>query len=294
MTVNAKNVKSLKLVLIITALFMIVEAVGGIFTNSLALLGDSVHMLTDIAALGLSLVAFMVSSRPATLKKTFGFYRFEILAAFVNGIFLVVLSLVIIWQAYGRFWSPEPIKAPEMIGIASLGLIVNLVGAWVLTRGGDGHNHLNMQGALFHVIGDALGSVGAIVAGLLVYYYEVNRADPIVSVIVALIIIVSAFKLISDTTHVILEGVPHHLDIDEIQETLRKVQDVLEVHDLHVWSITSGMVSLSVHIVAKESDSCFHHDLLLRIRKTLKEIYNIDHVTIQIEDESLRATEPHI
>ena len=289
---NRDNVQSLRLVFGLTAVFMVVEAVGGFVTNSLALLGDAVHMLTDIAALALSLFAFWMSTRPATDRKTYGYLRFEILAAFVNGVFLIILSLTIMWHAYQRLLAPETVKAPEMIAIATIGLIVNIFGAWILMKGNQ-HN-LNMRAALFHVIGDGLGSVGAIGAGFLIYFFGWNRSDPVISFVIAGIIIVSAFKIILDTTHVILEGVPHHIDTNEIIKILKMLDHVVEVHDLHVWSIISGIVSLSVHIVAAESDDCFHHALLLSARKTLLEKFHIEHVTIQIEDRSLRDHEPTI
>jgi len=268
---------------------MIAEAFGGFYTNSLALISDAVHMLTDTAALSLSLFAFMMSSKPATAHRTYGFLRLEILAAFINGIFLVLLSCVIMWGAWDRFNNPVEIKSVEMFWISTGGLIFNLVGAWLLTHGN--HAHPNMRGALFHVLADALGSLGAMIAGLLIYFYGWTKADPIVSVIIALIIIASSFRLILDTAHVILEGTPLHLDSDEIQDAISKIPRITEVHDLHVWSITSGMVSLSVHVVAVGES---RHELLCEIREMLKKRFNIEHVTIQIEELSLKQHEPSI
>lgn len=285
---NHKSAKQLKRVILLTVSFMVVEAVGGYYTNSLALMSDAAHMLTDTAALSLSLFAFFMSSLPASDTRTYGFYRLEILAAFINGIFLALLSFAIIWGAWSRYQNPAEIKALEMFGIATAGLVFNLVGAWLLVH--DRH-HLNIRGALFHVLGDALGSVGAMTAALCVYFFGWKQADPLVSAVIALIIIASSFKLILDTTHVILEGTPHHLDAEEIRQALFKIKEVQEVHDLHVWSITSGMVSLSVHVVAED---CSRHDLLCTIRDMLKDSFSIEHVTIQIEDESLKKHEPVI
>jgi cobalt-zinc-cadmium efflux system protein len=246
-------------------------------------------MMTDTGAIALSLFAFFMSSRPATDNRTYGYYRLEILSAFINGIFLILLSLLIIWGAWQRYQHPADIKALEMFAISTVGFIFNLVGAYLLIK--PGHDNLNVRGALFHVLGDALGSLGAMVAGLLVYFYGWRQADPIVSCVISVFIIASSFRLILDTAHVILEGAPHHLDTDQIRQAISNVTKVKEVHDLHVWSITSGMVSLSVHVVA---ESCSRHDLLCSIRDMLKNNFKIEHVTIQIEDESLRSKEPLI
>ncbi len=286
---RAQGVKQLRKVLILTLGFMVVEALGGYYTNSLALFSDAVHMLTDTGAIALSLFAFFMSSRPATDHRTFGYYRLEILSAFINGMFLIAISLLIIWGAWVRYHNPGEIKAIEMFVIATGGLVFNLFGAYLLLK--SNHENLNIRGALFHILGDALGSVGAMIAALLVYFFGWTQADPVVSVVIAALIIVSSFRLILDTAHVILEGAPHHLDTDEIRKAIRAVAQVKEVHDLHVWSITSGMVSLSVHVVAEE---CSRHDLLCSIRDMLKDSFKIEHVTIQIEDESLRQHEPNI
>jgi cobalt-zinc-cadmium efflux system protein len=281
-------VKQLRMVLFLTFIFMLVEFVGGYYTNSLALMSDSVHMLTDTVALGLSLFAFFLSSLPVSDARTFGFYRMEILAAFLNGIFLVLLSIAIVVGAVQRYRNPEPILAVEMFWISLAGLLFNLLGAWLLTRGD--HSHPNMKGALFHVLGDALGSLGAIVAAGLAHFYGWLRADSVVSLLIAVIIVVSAFRLIMDTAHVILEGTPGHLNIDDIRRALAQTPGVKDVHDLHVWSITAGMVSLSVHIVMDETSS--HQALLLELKNILKEEFQIEHATIQIESQSLAQQEP--
>jgi cobalt-zinc-cadmium efflux system protein len=286
---NAEGRKQLSRVLAITILFMCVEAVGGYYTNSLALMSDAVHMLADTGALALSLFAFYMSAKPTSDARTYGFYRFEILAAFINGVFLVILSLAIIWGAWLRYNDPVQIKSLEMFGISFLGFFFNLVSAWLLIKGD--HKNLNIKGALFHILGDALGAFGAMVAALLIYNFGWHQADPVVSVIIAIIIIASSFRLILDTTHVILEGAPHHLDTDQIRRSIQGIPQVLEVHDLHVWSIASGMISLSVHVVADAAAG--NHKLLCVIREMLKEKYEIDHVTIQIESQSLRTSEPH-
>jgi len=269
---------------------MLVEGIGGYYTNSLALFSDAIHMLADAGAIGLSLFAFMMSSRPPTDDRTYGYHRLEILSAFINGIFLVILSVLIIWGAWVRYNSPAEIKSVEMFWISTAGLLFNLVGAYLLVKAS--HENLNVRGALFHVLGDALGSFGAMVAALLVYFLNWQQADSIVSVVIAFFIIASSFRLILDTAHVILEGAPLHLDTSQIRKAIGSISLVKEVHDLHVWSITSGMVSLSVHVVAETKGSS--HDLLCTIRDMLKQDFKIEHVTIQIEDESLRIHEPLI
>jgi cobalt-zinc-cadmium efflux system protein len=213
----------------------------------------------------------------------------EILAAFINGLFLALLSCAVIWGAWTRYHHPVEIKALEMGGIALAGLFFNLLGAWLLLKGD--REHLNIRGALFHVLGDALGSVGAVVAAILVYFFHWYQADSVVSIVIAFIIIASAYRLILDTAHVILEGAPHHLDTDEIRKAISSIPLISEVHDLHVWSITSGMVSLSVHVVADDGS---RHNILCEIRDMLKARFKIEHVTIQIEDTSLKSHEPQI
>ncbi|MCC6277641.1 MAG: cation transporter [Oligoflexia bacterium] len=286
---NKENASQLKWVIALTLLFMVAEVLGGLYTGSLALMSDAAHMLTDAAALSLSLFAFIISNRPATAKRTFGYLRMEILAAFLNGLLLAVIAVSIVWGAIGRLQDPGEIKSVEMFWISLAGLAFNLAGAWILTHGD--HTHLNVRGALFHVMGDALGSLGAIIAAVLIYFFGLTQADAIVSIIIALIILASSYRLILDTTHVILEGTPRHLDIQKIQESLEAVKCVKEVHDLHVWTITSGVVCLSVHVVAQEGSK---HDLLLALRDLIRDQFGIDHVTIQIEDESLKKLEPLI
>lgn len=286
---TAKNISQLKKVLALTLCFMAVEFIGGLYTNSLALISDAGHMLTDALAISLSLFAFYLSSLPATSQKSFGYYRIEILAAFINGVFLVILALGICWGAWQRLFEPVNVLSKEMFAIASVGLIFNLFGAWLLSQGDK--DNPNMKGALFHVMADALGSIGAIIASALIFFFDWTAADSLVSFAIALIIIVSAFRLILDATNGILEGCPIHLNSDEIYEAISTTPHVTETHDLHVWGIGAGMVSLSVHVVSKDVKN---HELLLTLRQMLKARFDIEHVTIQIEEESLRPSEPHI
>lgn len=269
----------LKVALGITAVYMIAEAVGGWFTNSLALLADAGHMLTDVAALVLTLSAIWFASRPATERKTFGYYRLEILAAFINGVVLVLLSLWVMWEAYERWAEPPEINGLGLTIVAIGGLIVNVIAAKLLHAG---HKHdLNMRGALLHVLGDLLGSVAAIAAGVLVLGFGWLWADPICSVLISLIIIFGAGRLILDSANVLLEGTPSHIDLNAVKATITETPGVVNVHDLHVWTISSGMEALSVHIGHDETVS--HSALLAKVRERLHEGFGIDHLTIQME-----------
>ncbi len=258
---------------------MLAEAFGGWFTNSLALIADAGHMLTDVAALSLTLAAIWFASRPATSKKTFGYYRLEILAAFVNGIALVLISLWIIYEAVERFNAPPAVKGFELTLVAVGGLIINIICAWLL-HGGHQHD-LNMRGAWLHVIGDALGSVAAIVAGVLILSFGWLWTDAAVSVLISLIIIFGAWHLIKESVNVLLEGTPAHINLTAVEEAIRRTENVSDVHDLHVWTITSGMEALSVHIVHAENVS--QKMLLQTIRAKLHDEFGIDHLTIQME-----------
>lgn len=284
---NPANYKRVLWVLLLTASFMGVEFVCGWLANSLALIADSFHMLTDVAALGLTLFAFYVSQRPATDKNTFGFYRMEILAAFINGVMLAVIALAIIYHAIERLRQPPSIEAGQVLLVAFIGLLINLISGYILIHGD--RDNLNMKGALFHVMGDALASVGTLVAAALILWKGWYWADPVVSAVIAVIIIFSAYRLISDTVHVILQGAPLHVDLGDVRQSLLKVEGVSEIHNLHVWSLSSNMVILTVHIV----ESAPHTSGLLETtKKMLREKFNIQHTTIQIEQTSLEAHEP--
>ncbi len=269
----------LKAALAITFVYMFAEAIGGWWTNSLALIADAGHMLTDVAALSLTLSAIWIGSRPATAKKTFGYYRTEILAAFVNGIALVLLSLWVIYEAVERWQAPPEIRGGWMIIIATGGLLVNIVAAKLLHAG---HKHdLNMRGAWLHVMGDMLGSAAAVTAGILILSLGWLWADPLCSIMISLIIIVGAARLILDSVNVLLEGTPGHIDLAAVENTILETEGVHGVHDLHVWTISSGIDALSAHI-SYESDVA-HSDLLGRVRDRLHKHFGIDHLTIQME-----------
>lgn len=274
--------KSLTLALAITATWFVIELVGGFYANSLALLADAAHMLTDLAALGLSLFALMISTRPATHAKTFGYLRAEILAALANGIFLVLIGIYIFYEAYQRFVLQPPVRSVPMLVIAATGLVANLVTAGLLFR--SRHENLNVRGAFLHVLGDTLGSVGAIVAGVIMAVWRWYLADPLVSIIVALLVMYSSWQLVRESVDVLLEGTPRHLNIQSILLEMGSVNGVRSVHDLHVWSITSGMPAMSCHVVlSAEVDPAA---VLTALSRTMREKYGIEHTTIQIEVEN--------
>ncbi len=279
----------MKIALALTAFYMFAEAFGGWFSNSLALIADAGHMLTDVAALILTLAAIWFAARPATAKKTFGYYRLEILAAFVNGIALVVISLFVIYEAFDRFYAAPEIKGYELTAIAVGGLIVNLIAAYLLHA--DHEHDLNMRAARLHVIGDALGSIAAIVAGGLIIAFGWTWADAASSFLISLIIIFGAWNLIRESVNILLEGTPAHINLKSLEETIRTTENVADVHDLHVWTITSGMEALSAHIVHQPNVS--QTRLLKNVRRRLHDEFGIDHLTIQLETLETAETADH-
>lgn len=268
----------LKWVLIITALFMIAEVVGGLISGSLALLADSGHMFTDVGALALSLFAMRIAQRPPNSKRTFGYVRLEILAALVNGATLLLIAGVIMIEAWQRLRDPVAIDGTIMLGIATLGLGVNIIGASLLHS--HAHDNLNVRGAYLHVLGDLLGSVGAIAAGIIVLTTGWTPADAIISVVIALLILFSAWKLVREATDVLMESVPPHIDMDEVLESLAGIDGLDEIHDVHVWTLTSGFVAISAHGVI---DDPTDHSRVLNEVRDLVASHGIDHVTFQIE-----------
>lgn len=272
------NSYNLLIVLILTGIYMITEFAGGLYTNSLALTADAGHMLCDFAALSLSYFAMWLAKQPAPPEKTYGYFRVEIFAAFINGIALVVIALFIIFDACTRLVSPPEIKSGTMLIIAVGGLIINIIGVFLLHQ--ESKENLNIKGAFIHIIGDLLGSVGAIIAGTLIFKWHLYLADPIISIVIAALILFSSLKLANSAIQVLLEASPSHINIEEIKTAILELKDVIGVHDLHVWSIDSNKISLSVHIVSEFIDN---KTVLCEVNNLLKEKFNISHSTIQIE-----------
>jgi cobalt-zinc-cadmium efflux system protein len=280
---NIKTGKeNLRLALAITGSWFLVELVGGLYANSLALLADAAHMLTDLAALALSLFALKISTRPATHSKTFGYLRAEILAALANGIFLILIAFYIFYESYRRFRVPQEVKSIPMLVVAATGLVANIATAVLLFR--SRHENLNLRGAFLHVLGDTLGSVGAILAGALIWLRHWYLADPIVSAIVGALVLYSSWELVAESVDVLLEGTPRHLDVPSILGDLGRLQGVTSVHDLHVWSITSEMTAMSCHLVLKLDEDAGR--VLAESSQMMREKYGIEHTTIQIEFEN--------
>lgn len=275
------NKKGLAIALTITFGIMFLEFFGGLVTNSLALLSDSGHMLSDASALALSLIALWFSSKPSSAKRTFGFHRFEILTALFNGIVLFIIAGVIVWEAVQRFNHPPEVASGSMMLIASVGLLANIGSAIALMRKGDVKNNLNLRSAYIHVIGDALGSVGAIVAGIVMMVFKWYLADPIISILVALLILKSAWGVISHTIHILMEGAPAAIDQTEVKNALLAIEGVEDVHDLHIWTITSGFDSLSGHVLVRDGED--NQIILQKAIHILEEQFHIEHSTIQVE-----------
>ena len=276
------NKKALTISLILIASFMIVEVIGGVLTNSLALLSDAGHMLSDAISLAVALAAFKMGEKAADSARTFGYRRFEILAAVFNGVTLIVIAVFIIAEAAGRFVNPPEVATTGMLIIAFLGLVINIVVAKILMSG-DTHDNLNMKGALLHVFGDLLGSVAAIVAALSIMFFGWGFMDPLASVIVAILIAVSGFRILRQSLNVLMEGVPENIDVDTIINTINNIEGVEDAHHLHVWSISSGMNALSVHVVVNGTLNVHETQKIIhRIEEQMKH-ENIEHVTVQVE-----------
>lgn len=265
----------------ITAAFMAIEAVGGVLTNSLALIADAGHMATDVAALGFSLFAIRLAQRPPTARRSFGYLRAEVLAAFINSAFLIGLTFIIIWEAFQRLSEPPEVHSGPMLVVAVAGLVANLCSAWVLSRGGGHQHNLNTRGAFLHVVSDALGSVGAIVAALIMLATGWYLADPILSGGIGLLILWSSWKLLAESVDVLLEAAPKEIAPDAVIAAATTVPGVRDMHDLHIWTVTSGMVALSAHVTVDDfaawPQTCDALDHLLEER------FGIAHATLQPE-----------
>ena len=270
--------------LIITA-YMFIEAFGGWITNSLALLSDAGHMLSDALSLGIALLAFRYGVKAASRDKSFGYRRFEILAAALNGLTLMLVAAWIVFEAVARFVSPLPIQSTGMLVIAVIGLIVNIVVAVMMFKSGDTHDNLNMRGAFLHVISDLLGSVAAILAALAVKWYGWTWADPLISVLVALLVLRSGYFVLRDALHILMEGTPRQIDTARIRALLLEQPEVTDIHDLHVWSITSGEHALASHVVLKQDQRLSEVQQLLHRLEDLLHAQGIGHVTLQVESQ---------
>lgn len=278
------NKKALFISFLIITGYMVIEAVGGFLTNSLALLSDAGHMLSDSVSLGIGLLAFSIGEKVANQHKTFGYKRLEILAAFANGVMLIVIALIIVYEAIGRFTNPPEIASTGMLVIGIIGLLVNVLVAFIMHLQGDTHDNLNLHAAFLHVISDMLGSIGAIVASLLIMQFGWVWADPLASIIVAILVLNSGWKVTLDALHILMEGTPRNIDLDEIVKTMVSVPGIISIHDLHIWSITSGRNALSCHAVVDGNLSISECQSILRLIEHELAEKGIQHVTIQMEN----------
>ena len=285
-----RNKKSLLIVFCLTFFYLIVEVIGGFWTGSLALLADAGHMLTDVAGVGLALLAIWFAEKPASPEKTYGYYRVEILAALTNAVVLIFISLYILYEAYERFKNPPEVQSGALIGVAMVGLAVNIFGVYILRSGSK--ESLNMKAAYFEALSDMLTSVGVIIAGVIMLTTGWYYADPLISAGIGLFILPRTWALLKDTIAVLLEGTPSDVNIADLRDKLSKIEGVAEIHDLHVWSLTSGVNALSVHAVL--ASDATHDDVLQRVHDSCTGEFKIAHVTAQTEREGFACHETHL
>ena len=279
----AKLSRPLLLALLITASFTVIELVGGFLSGSLALMSDAGHMFTDTLAIGLSLAAMRVAMRPADEGKTFGYLRAEILAALVNGASLLFISVLIMYESWRRIVSPPEIDAGLMLVVASLGLAANGAGVYLLHDRSKAT--LNERGAFLHMLGDFLSSIAVIVGAIVIMAFDVYILDPVLSIMISVIIIAGAWKLVTQSTSILLESAPSHIDFDDLRRSLKGIDGVTDIHDLHVWTLSSGLHSLSAHLVVKDRMLSECSDVVRTCEALLKERFGISHTTFQVECE---------
>jgi len=285
---RADTRRRLVIALLLLSVYLVAEIVGGLLTGSLALLADAGHMASDIAALALSLFALWIARRPATPRHSYGYYRAEILAALVNGATLLAVSAYVLVEAFDRLRSPHAVQGGLMFAVALGGLVVNLLALWVLA--GDESASMNVRGAWLHVLGDALGSVAAILGAVLIWAFGWDWADPVASGLIGLLVVHSTWSLLKEAVAVLMEGAPGHLDPDAVRDALIAVPGVQAVHDLHIWTITSGLVALSAHVVTADGGSA--RALLQQLRAVLHDRFGIEHTTLQLEPADFGECKP--
>lgn len=268
--------------MVLTATIALAEAVGGWLTNSLALMSDAGHMLTDVSALVLSLVALWFAGKPADVKKTYGYYRMEILSALANGVLLLGITGFILFEAWERFRAPAPVQLGPMAVVATVGLLANLGALGFLHQ----THSMNVRGAFLHVVGDTLSSVGVLIGAGIMALTGWFVVDPLISVVISVVIVLGALRLVRDAVDVLMEAVPAHVDMAHIKDLMLKVKGVTAVHDLHVWTISSGVYALSAHLVVQDPMVCNNDEILSAVKHDLYDRFGIDHTTIQIESET--------
>lgn len=289
-TPAGRNKKRLAVVLALTSAYLLAEVAGGLMTRSLALLADAGHMLTDVAGLAFALMAIRFAEQPATPERTYGFYRIEILAALANAVVLIGISIYILFEAYERFRNPPEVQSGGMFAVAAVGLVVNIAGIYLLRSASQ--ESLNMKGAYFEVLSDMLTSVGVIAASVIMLTTGWYYADPIISAGIGLFILPRTWMLLRDAVGVLLEGTPADVNLAALRESIRNVGGVADVHDLHVWSLTSGVNAMSVHTVL--NDHSLHDEVLIAVQKKVTSEFKIAHATIQVECKGCNLNETHL
>lgn len=289
-TAAGANKRNLSIVFGLTTVYLVAEVIGGLLTQSLALLADAGHMLTDVAGLGLALLAIRFAERPATPERTYGFYRVEILAALTNAVVLIGISLYILYEAWDRFMNPPEVESGAMLIVAAIGLTINIAGIFILRRGST--ESLNMKGAYFEVLSDMLTSVGVIVAAIIMLTTGWYYADPLISAGIGLFILPRTWMLLRDAVSVLLEGTPSDVNLAAVRSFMTDCPGVREVHDLHVWTLTSGVNAMSAHVVVVDPSE--HAKVLDTMHDALPKQFKIAHATIQIEEEGWRECESHL
>lgn len=281
--------RSLRIALALTAALLVVEVVGGVMSNSIALLADAGHMFTDVAALSLALFVVWFSRQPETPQKTYGYLRWEILAAFLNGGALLLVSAGILWESLTRLRSPQPIAGGLMLVIATAGLVANLVAARVLMSGA--RENLNTRGAYLHVLGDLLASLGTVAAAIAIHYTGWLIADPIASIITTVLIVRGAWRLVRESVDIFLESTPAHIPLPAVRGQLEAIPGIESVHDLHVWAVTPAVIAMSAHAIVREPAQ--HQHVLEHIHDAMR-LFGIQHVTIQLERDEMLERERHL
>lgn len=273
--------RGLKIALAVVLVVMALEIIGGILSNSLALLGDAGHMLVDALALGLSLFAIAIARRPATPSRTYGYHRVGVMAALANGITLALVAIYIFYEAYQRFLTPPVVNSSLMLLVAAVGLVANLVALLLLRRAS--RRNLNIKAAFWHILGDTISSIGVIVAGIVISITGWGIVDPIIAVFIGCIILWGAVRLVIESTDILLEAVPRDIEVDEVIETIREVPGVEGIHDIHIWTITSDMHALSAHLVIEDQTVSRSAEVVRAINRDLAQYFNIGHTTLQLE-----------
>jgi cobalt-zinc-cadmium efflux system protein len=275
--------RQLLITLLIVLVVMVAEIVGGLLSNSLALLGDAGHMLVDALALSISLIAIWIARRPADTTKTYGYHRVEIMAALTNGVILVLVAVFIFYRAYQRLLEPTEVDAALMMGIAAIGLMTNLAG--ILLLRGSRHTSINIKAAFWHILGDTISSFGVIVGGIIIAVTDWRIVDPIIAIVIGSIILWGAVRLVRESSDILLEAVPRHIQMDEVRRVMMDVTGVRDVHDMHIWTITSGIYALSAHVLIDDQTVSRSAEIIRAVERELARRFNITHTTLQLECE---------